>query len=236
MDRINRASNRPCRLSPSQELNHGPEQIVRRSYLFAARDPAPTDPADRQPVGSQRMGRNPQGRAQARGRNSLTARSRRTKQLWVNVMVAHLQPIRERLERYSIPEPNSGCLLWTAKIDRDGYPRVWLDGKIRGAHRVVYELKNGPIPDGLQIDHLCRVRCCINPDHLEAVTPKANTNRGVSSIVNSGQKKFFCKTCGGPLEVVARRNARDGRNPHNERGCRMCRYSYMVTWRKKRRT
>ena len=146
-------------------------------------------------------------------------------------MVAHRQPIEERLARYSIPEPNTGCLLWLAQIDDDGYGRIWHNGKKRGAHVVAFELEKGPIPDGLQPDHKCRVRSCINADHMEAVTPKVNTNRGISSIVNSGQKKFVCDKCGGPLEVVANRSARNGRKPHVERGCRPCRAAYMQQWR-----
>ena len=146
-------------------------------------------------------------------------------------MVAHLQPIEERLDRYSIPEPNTGCLIWLAQVDRDGYGRVWLDGKKRGAHVVAYELAKGPIPEGLQPDHKCRMRCCINADHMEPVTPKVNTNRGIAAIVNSGQKKFVCDKCGGQLEVVSHRAARNGRKPHVERGCRPCRAAYMQQWK-----
>jgi hypothetical protein len=146
-------------------------------------------------------------------------------------MVAPLQPIEERLDRYSIPEPNSGCRIWLAQIDDDGYGRVWHNGRTRGAHVVSYELEKGPIPEGLQPDHKCRVRCCINADHMEPVTPKVNTNRGIAAIVNSGQKKFFCAKCGGPIEVVAHRAARNGRKPHDERGCRPCRAESNRQWK-----
>lgn len=138
------------------------------------------------------------------------------------------------MERYSVPEPNTGCLLWLAQIDRDGYGRVWLDGKKRGAHVVAYELAKGPIPEGLQPDHKCRVRCCVNADHMEAVTPKVNTNRGISALVNSGQRKFVCNKCGGPLEVVFNRSARNdgsGRKARGEFGCRPCRAVYMQQWK-----
>lgn len=73
-----------------------------------------------------------------------------------------------------IPVTESGCWLWLGAIAVHGYGKI----STRYAHRVSYETYRGPIPPGLQIDHLCRVRCCINPDHLEAVTAKENKARG----------------------------------------------------------
>jgi hypothetical protein len=70
-----------------------------------------------------------------------------------------------------------GCWLWTGDL-RDGYGQVWFEGKHRIVHRVVYEYLVGPIPAGLQTDHLCRVRACSNPAHLELVTNKVNAQRG----------------------------------------------------------
>jgi hypothetical protein len=75
------------------------------------------------------------------------------------------------------------CWLWTAWLDRNGYGRFWLDGRNLGAHRVAYELFVGPIPAGLEIDHLCRVRNCVNPEHLEPVTTAENVRRGTSANV-----------------------------------------------------
>ncbi len=77
-------------------------------------------------------------------------------------------------------EPNSGCWLWTATTTPKGYGRVWWESNLMRAHRLVYELLIGPIPDGLQIDHLCRVRHCVNPEHLEPVTHAENVRRGES--------------------------------------------------------
>lgn len=78
------------------------------------------------------------------------------------------------------------CWLWSAQIDKGtGYGKVGMprpDGtwRMKWAHRVSYELHVAPIPDGLTIDHKCRVRACVNPDHLEPVTRKENILRGQS--------------------------------------------------------
>lgn len=90
------------------------------------------------------------------------------------------QTIAERFERHFHPEPNTGCWLWTGHLHDHGYAMLRANGKNMRMHRWSYEHFIGPIPRGLQIDHLCRTRCCVNPDHLEAVTGKENTKRGLS--------------------------------------------------------
>lgn len=70
-----------------------------------------------------------------------------------------------------------GCWIWTAKINERGYGVFWLAGKNRKAHRVSYELHVQRIPEGMQIDHLCRQPACVNPHHLEVVTQKENNRR-----------------------------------------------------------
>lgn len=69
------------------------------------------------------------------------------------------------------------CLRWTGAIQSKGYGQFKVGEKILYVHRVAYELAHGPIPEGLEIDHLCRVRDCVNPDHLEAVTHAENLRR-----------------------------------------------------------
>lgn len=74
-------------------------------------------------------------------------------------------PLSERLALHS-EACASGCLLWTAKINADGYGRLKWNGRHRAAHRLAYEIAYGPIPKGLAVCHRCDVRNCIEPEHL----------------------------------------------------------------------
>lgn len=74
-----------------------------------------------------------------------------------------------------------GCWLWVAYIDSGGYGLFSHNGRPVKAHRFSYEAHVGQIPQGLQIDHLCRVRHCVNPAHLEPVTHAENIRRGVAN-------------------------------------------------------
>lgn len=71
----------------------------------------------------------------------------------------------------------AGCWIWTRSVNRSGYGQY--DGSL--AHRLVYELLVGPIPSGHQIDHLCRTPGCVNPLHLEPVTPAENSRRSIKA-------------------------------------------------------
>jgi hypothetical protein len=97
--------------------------------------------------------------------------------------------VAERIEALSVPEPNSGCLIWLGTAS-NGYGKITVAGKVRWAHVVSYELAKGPVPDGLELDHLCRTPTCINPRHLEPVTHQTNLRRGLTGA--HLKAKEFC--------------------------------------------
>lgn len=82
--------------------------------------------------------------------------------------------VQGRLDRLSMPEPNSGCQLWLGSTDILGYGQFKIGGKTIRAHRVAWAEKNGPIPDGLIICHKCDVPGCINVAHLFLGTKRDN--------------------------------------------------------------
>lgn len=84
------------------------------------------------------------------------------------------------------------CILFEGLISEQGYGRIYIgNGRSRNAHRVLWERTNGPVPEGRQLDHLCRNRACINLQHLELVTPKENTLRGIGPTAKNA-RKLFC--------------------------------------------
>lgn len=104
------------------------------------------------------------------------------------------ESILQRIEKLYIPEPMSGCFIWTGALFKSGYGKIKLisSNGFKRAHVVMYELAFGKIPDGLEPDHKCRLRCCINPYHLEPVTHRINILRGVGfGAVNAA--KTECK-------------------------------------------
>ena len=98
-----------------------------------------------------------------------------------------------------------GCWLWSGATNDHGYGQLHRDRRTVYAHRFSYELAVGPIPAGLQIDHLCRNRSCVRPHHLEPVTSAVNTRRGEPANrthcplghpydeANTGRR--FCRAC-----------------------------------------
>lgn len=82
--------------------------------------------------------------------------------------------------RSKVDASDSGCWIWMAAQDGRGYGAVWTGRSMGKAYRFVYESLVGPVPSGLQLDHLCRVTLCVNPAHLEPVTPAENARRGLT--------------------------------------------------------
>ena len=78
----------------------------------------------------------------------------------------------------------TGCWEWTGPLHHNGYGACSRFNGTNRAHRVTYELLVGPIPSGLVIDHLCRVRACVNPQHMEPVTDMENRRRGAAAITH----------------------------------------------------
>lgn len=111
-------------------------------------------------------------------------------------------------------EKTETCWLWTGSVRGIGYGQVYLGGgnKERYAHRVSYQMAKGPIAPDLELDHLCRVRRCVNPDHLEAVPQKVNLLRG-ESLSARNARKTHCK----------RGHELAGENLFTYRGTRQCR-------------
>ena len=136
-----------------------------------------------------------------------------------------LMDISERTEarfwvKVALPDA-SGCMLWLAGKNGAGYGAFYVPsaGRQVNAHRVSYVLRVGPIADGLEVDHLCRVRPCVAPDHLEAVTHAENARRGEAGAVVAAmsRNKTHCPYGHKYTE------ANTYRDPRGRRRCRACR-------------
>ena len=108
------------------------------------------------------------------------------------------------------------CWLWTASKTGAGYGHFWDGKRLVYAHRWLYEQKRGLIPDGFEPDHLCRVRACVNDDHIEAVTHQENVLRG-AGVASANAKKTHCSQ-GHPYDEANTYLVGGGRH----RMCREC--------------
>jgi HNH endonuclease len=137
-------------------------------------------------------------------------------ELWPRAQIT----VEERINK------TSTCWLWTGYIAKNGYG-ILKHGKPLLAHRVSYAVYKGPIPEGLSLDHLCRVRHCVNPDHLEPVSTRENVARGISCFaVNLRRTKCVNGHAldGENLYIVRREKGR------TERRCRACARNRTRNW------
>lgn len=121
-----------------------------------------------------------------------------------------------------------GHWLYSGALASNGYAKAQLAGRAVMVHRAVYEHFAGPIPDGLHIDHLCRVRHCANPAHLEPVTCRENLLRGGTDAA----RKFNSHSCvnGHPFD-----DANTRRRPDGTRSCRACSRAHTASYRARRK-
>lgn len=140
-----------------------------------------------------------------------------------------VKPFMERVAPHITKMPD-GCWLWMRCKDANGYGRTnpTRQSKFRLAHRLIYEALVGPIPRGLTIDHLCRVRSCVNPAHMEPVSVRENTLRGYSSAGINGRKTHCKRGHEFTAENTYRMNI-------GGRSCRECMRMHQANFRERRR-
>ena len=125
----------------------------------------------------------------------------------------------------------SGCWEWTAaKSGPMGYGCCWDGLRRRMAHRFLYETLYGDVPQGFELDHLCRNPKCVNPNHLEVVTRSQNVLRGIAPqrAKEYYKRQQYCKRGHKFTETNTYRS------PNGRRRCRTCAYNYLKEWRKAR--
>jgi hypothetical protein len=139
-------------------------------------------------------------------------------------------PTREQIIDNVTVDPVTGCWLWGGRLDDGGYG-LW---RGQGAHRLSYRIFIGPIPRVLHIDHLCRIRHCVNAPggHLEAVTQAENTRRALAYVqrfpgerVHHGAKRWCIR--GHAFDAV-----NTGIDAQGKRYCKACRHEHLTVWRK----
>ncbi len=123
-------------------------------------------------------------------------------------------------------EPNTGCWLWMAAKTSSGYGNTWVNGRNRLAHRYVYEFLVGPIPNGLVLDHLCRVRACCNPQHLHTVTQRTNALENSVGVTARNAVATHCAH-GHPFDE------RNTYHHHGRRCCRRCNMESVYAYKRK---
>lgn len=136
--------------------------------------------------------------------------------------------IKDRLMSRVLVNPDTGCWIWTGTLSAGSYGSLFYEGRMQKAHRISWRISRGEIPDGLELDHLCRVRRCVNPDHLEPVTRSENLLR--SPLMDRYSTKTHCvhghEFTPENTRIITILNSK-------ERVCRECRKINMRNWRAK---
>lgn len=136
--------------------------------------------------------------------------------------MAHLEGWLKRTKRNA-----KGCWIWGGVVQKNGYGRVSKDSKLLLVHRAVYEAILGSIPDGMALDHLCRNRLCVNPEHLEPVTCQENLMRSEITLASINVKKDRCLN-GHSFDLA---NTYIRKDRKNNRGCRACRHAAVLRFK-----
>lgn len=109
----------------------------------------------------------------------------------MGAVLNHRGTIQERMASRHSRDDNTGCWNWTGALSAGKYGSIYYEGRMQKAHRVMWILTNGPVPTGLDLDHLCRNMKCINPAHLEPVTRAENLRRS-PIMTNQNEGKTHC--------------------------------------------
>ena len=130
-----------------------------------------------------------------------------------------MKPTLKQYERFILKIdiiPSCGCWMWLAYTNQFGYGVMGLNGKTFLSHRVSYLWHKGPIPIGTVVDHICRHRSCVNPQHLRLLTPKQNAQGADHRTNNSQLRKTHCPH-GHPYDTE-----NTYYTPKGHRRCRVC--------------
>jgi hypothetical protein len=127
----------------------------------------------------------------------------------------------------------SGCWEWQASKIQNGYGEFWNGDVKMLAHRWAYERWVGPVPDGLELDHLCRNRACVNPSHLEPVPHSVNSKRGLAGKHRRDEAKVITHCPQGHLYDAENTWLRPNRHGGMSRNCRACQRQRLAAWREK---
>lgn len=121
----------------------------------------------------------------------------------------------------------SGCWLWTASRDLNGYGQFWNGERVVPAHRWAYENFVEAVPVELVLDHLCRNRACVRPEHLDPVPQSANAARGLQGFALTGLCRAGLHDVTDPRNILLKSNG--------DRSCRPCKYARNNEWAARQR-